>query len=92
MGSNSSKVSRKIPLKKPILEYDSIETPNLSLLNSVMAKYPVSVEKPVSISSNLSPKPRKMNFAEFTKSLEKDSYYSVPKVVQDGSRSKGVWH
>jgi hypothetical protein len=40
----------------------------------------------------LSPKPRKMNFAEFTKSLEKDSYYSVPKVVQDGSRSKGVWH
>lgn len=96
MGSSSSKVSRKIPPiskpKKPLLEYDTIETPNSALLHSVMSKYPVSVEKPISISSHIQePKPKKVNLAEFTKSLNSESYYSVPKIVQDEQGSKGGW-
>lgn len=97
MGSSSSKVSKKIPpiskIKKPLLEFDAQETPNPTLLNSVMSKYPVSVEKPISISSQIhEPKPRKVNLAEYTKSLNSESYYSAPKLVQDEQGSRGLWN
>jgi hypothetical protein len=93
MGSLSSKVKKIPPVsKKPHIEYDSLEAPNLSLLKSVIAKYPVAVEKPASISSQLQPTSRKMNLSEFTASLDGNSYYSIPKVVQDGQSFKGVWN
>ena len=89
-----SKTSKKIPAqpKKPFFDYNSLETPNKILLNSVMSKYPVNVEKAQSITSSSQPKPRKISLAEYTKSLDADSYYSVPKIIQDDQINRGVWN
>ena len=89
--SKTKEIPQLNKINKSVSLPEFLETPNTVLLNSVMKKYPVSVQKPISITSYSEFRPRKMNLSEFCNSLNSESMYCIPKMIKDDQDIKWVW-